>query len=43
MYIPSNKCGVKTGYYSLHGLAELLRIHKNNPVAIDFISKHVKK
>jgi len=38
MYIPSNKCGVKTGFYSIAGVVELLRKHKNEPTAIQFIA-----
>lgn len=38
VFFPPNEFGIKPGYYSRRGIVELLRRHKKNPDAIQFIA-----
>lgn len=38
LYIPDNEVGIAEGYYSWQDLVKLLREHKGNPDAIQFIA-----
>lgn len=39
IYIPSNGVGIAEGYYTVHrGIVALLREHKHNSAAIQFIA-----
>lgn len=38
VFIPSNAYGIVEDYYTQRGIVALLRAHKNNPDAIQFIA-----
>lgn len=39
VYIPSNRHGIRAGYYSpRRGIVALLRRHKHKPAAVQFIA-----
>lgn len=38
IFMPDNEYGIDEGYYTWDDLVNLLRTHKNNPEAIQFIA-----